>query len=166
MDIKVERVAYEIIEPLSSVGIKAGLPMGNMPGAEWFVLYDGKDMAGVSCGIVITGTIGLFRVAYIGKAYRGKGLYDYLYEAQLESFRRAGVKHLAALCNSKSLGFFLRQGFAPVEGRKLNSDYTLVGRSSCVGLGDSPFMGQNNLKALAGVSALSYPGVLSIRFTI
>jgi hypothetical protein len=115
VDIQVRKVAYGVIEPKIGVGFCAEL---NPASAEWFALYDGKDIVGFAT-ILIKGAAGILRYGYIStpyrrKAYRRKAIPLYLYEATLESFRRAGVTRIAAYCNAHSLRILLKRGFVPV----------------------------------------------------
>ena len=87
-----------------------GMPMWDDPNREWLLCLDNDRP--VACGsIEIKGENAVMKSGWVEEGYRGKGVYNTLFELRMQLAKDSGVKIMRATVTEKSKNTFIRQGF-------------------------------------------------------
>lgn len=95
-----------------------GMPIWNDPDREWVVaVADGKPIACSSIEFLKTKGKAAMKSGWVHPDWRGKGIYNRMFEERLKIAAEHGIKVLTATVTDKSYNTHIRHGFREIGRR-------------------------------------------------
>ena len=104
-------IDYDDTKPFHNEMKKEHVDTKSTPNTRYFGVYVGGELAGF-VGVMDKG-VGLvrFKFDYVRPEFRGKGLYNALFQYRLEKYRD---RKISAFCTNMSVGTYKRYGFMEI----------------------------------------------------
>jgi GNAT superfamily N-acetyltransferase len=117
LDITISQMTFDEISPIVPYVLRGNMRVRNTEKTIWFGARLGEEIVGiVSC--VVKETFVYYNTDFVRKEYRGKGIYNRLFEERDKYVATLNTNLIKAKCTPYSVRHYLKNGFVETGKRK------------------------------------------------